>query len=83
MSLSSLAIFANKNCSWFVLSLLFERVVFLWWDDNSYRDDSGSDKSNSSIENKVESGIEKRYVYGEDKKLWWKYDIFMYLQFLM
>lgn len=67
--LVSLTTCIDKNFSWFALSLLFEKVVFLQSDSNCSRGNSESNKGNSGSENKVEFVVKKNYIYRKDKKL--------------
>lgn len=69
MSLSFLAVYINKNCSWFALSLLFERVIFSYLDNNSSRDCSKSNKGSDGGESKVESDVKKKCIYNKNKEL--------------
>lgn len=69
ISLSSFAVFINKNCSWFALSLLFERVMFSYLDNNSSRDCSRSNEGSDGGKSKVESDVKKKCIYNKDKEL--------------
>lgn len=59
----------DKNCGWFILSILFKKVVFLQLDGNGFGDSSRSNKDNGSSKSKIESGIKEGCKYGKDKKL--------------
>lgn len=69
MSLFSLAACINKNYSWFILSLLFKRVIFLQSDDNGFRNNNRSNEDSSSGKSEVESNIKEGCVYEKDKEL--------------
>lgn len=63
MFLSFLAACVDKNCCWFILSLLFEKVVFLQLDDANFKDNNRSNKGNAGGKSEVGFGVKDKYIY--------------------